>query len=105
MKYVSFIITSLPVAVFFVGVNTVLAARGPARSIAAVRTDSVPVIDGRIDESCWSLAKIATDFTDYKTESLAVEQTFVRVLYDDDNLYIAFECLEPEPDRIIAFER
>jgi hypothetical protein len=105
MKYILFIIIGLPVTIFFVGVNTALAARGPARSIAAVRTDTVPIIDGKIDESCWSLANIATDFTDYKTESLAVEQTFVRVLYDDDNLYIAFECLEPEPDRIVAFER
>jgi len=105
MKYISFTIISLPVIVLFVGVNQALAARGPARSIAAVRTDIVPIIDGQIDESCWSLANIATDFTDYRTESLAVEQTIVRVLYDDTNIYIAFECLEPEPDRIIAVER
>ncbi len=105
MKYIPFIVICLPIIAFFVGVNAVLAARGPARSIAAVRTDTAPVIDGKIDESCWSLANIATDFTDYRTESLAVEQTLVRVLYDDDNLYIAFECLEPEPDRIIAVER
>jgi len=105
MRYILFIIISLPVTVFLVGVNTTLAARGPSRSIAAVRTDTVPIIDGKIDDSCWEMANIATDFTDYKTESLAVEQTFVRVLYDDVNLYIAFECLEPEPDRIIAFER
>ncbi|MHC4206188.1 MAG: carbohydrate binding family 9 domain-containing protein [Planctomycetota bacterium] len=75
------------------------------RSVAAVRTDTAPVIDGKIDESCWSLANIATDFTDYRTENLAVEQTFVRVLYDDINMYIAFECLEPEPERIVAMER
>jgi len=105
MKCFPFIIICLPVIVLFVGVNQALAARGPARSIAAVRTDTVPIIDGQIDESCWSLANIATDFTDYRTESLAVEQTLVRVLYDDNNLYIAFECLEPEPDRIIAVER
>jgi hypothetical protein len=71
----------------------------------AVRTNTAPVIDGKIDELCWSLAKVATDFTDYRTEKLAVEQTFVRVLYDDDNIYIAFECLEPEPQRIVSMER
>jgi len=105
MKYIPFIVIGLPIIVFLVGVNTALAARGPARSIVAVRTDTAPIIDGKIDDSCWEMANIATDFTDYKTESLAVEQTFVRVLYDDDNLYIAFECLEPQPDRIIAVER
>ena len=105
MKYTLFIIICLPIIVFFVGVNTALATRGPVRSIAAVRTDTAPIIDGKIDESCWSLANIATDFTDYKLERLAVEQTIVRVLYDDENLYIAFECLEPDPNSIVAVER
>jgi hypothetical protein len=82
-----------------------MAARGPVRSVAAVQTDTAPVIDGKIDDSCWSQANIATDFTDYRTEKLAVEQTIVRVLYDDVNIYVAFECLEPEPERIVGMER
>ncbi|MHC4323680.1 MAG: carbohydrate binding family 9 domain-containing protein [Planctomycetota bacterium] len=105
MKHILFTTISLLITASSVGVNTALAARGPVRSIAAVRTDTAPVIDGKIDESCWSLANVATDFTNYRTESLAVEQTFVRVLYDDDNMYVAFECLEPEPERIIGMER
>ena len=105
MKYILFTIISLLVTIYFVGVNTALAARGPVRSMEAVRTNTAPVIDGKIDDLCWSLANEATDFTDYKTESLAVEQTIVRVLYDDNNLYIAFECLEPEPERIVGMER
>lgn len=71
----------------------------------AVRTDTRPLIDGKIDESCWSKAEMAIDFTDYKLERLAVEQTIVRVLYDDENLYVAFECLEPDPNSIVAIER
>jgi len=73
--------------------------------MAVVRTKTAPVIDGKIDELCWSLANEATDFTDYRTENLALEQTIVRVLYDDVNIYIAFECLEPEPERIVGMER
>jgi hypothetical protein len=73
--------------------------------MAAVRTNTAPVIDGKIDEPCWSQANVATDFTDYRIERLAVEQTFVRVLYDDENLYIAFECVEPDPNRIVGVER
>ena len=80
-------------------------ARGPVRSVAAVRTDTPPVIDGKLDEACWSQANIATDFTDYRIEQLAVEQTLVRILYDDQNLYIAFECLEPDPNSIVGVER
>jgi hypothetical protein len=48
---------------------------------------------------------VATGFTDYRIERLAVEQTFVRVLYDDENLYVAFECVEPDPNRIVGVER
>ncbi|MHC4173402.1 MAG: carbohydrate binding family 9 domain-containing protein [Planctomycetota bacterium] len=80
-------------------------ARGPARSMAAVRTDTPPIIDGKLDDACWSQANIATDFTDYRIEQLAVDQTLVRVLYDDQNLYIAFECLEPDPNSIVGVER
>jgi len=80
-------------------------ARGPARSIAAVQTDTPPVIDGKIDDACWSQANASTDFIDHRVEQLAVEQTFVRVLFDNENLYIAFECLEPDPNRIVAIER
>lgn len=105
MKHILFIIISLPFIAFFMCANTASAARGPVRSMAAVRTKTAPVIDGKIDDLCWSLANEATDFTDYRTENLAVEQTIVRILYDDDNLYIAFECLEPEPERIVAMER
>jgi len=73
--------------------------------MAAVRTDVAPVIDGRLDEACWLRAETATDFTDDKLERLAAEQTFVRVLYDDENLYISFVCLEPDPNSIVAIER
>ena len=105
MRYILFIIISLPIIAIFVGVNTASASRGPVKSMAAVRTNTAPVIDGKIDDLCWSLANEATDFTDYKLERLAVEQTIVRVLYDDENLYISFECLEPDPNSIVAVER
>jgi hypothetical protein len=83
----------------------VVRARSDAKSIAAHRIDAPPVIDGLLDESCWAQAEVATDFIDYRTERLAVEQTRVRVLYDDESIYIGFECLEPEPDKIVAFAR
>jgi len=79
--------------------------RGPVRSMAVVRTDTPPIIDGKLDDACWSQANVTTDFTDYRLEQPAVEQTFVRVLYDDQNLYIAFECLEPDPNSIVGVER
>jgi len=70
-----------------------------------LQTISLAVNDGKLDEPCWSQANVVTDFTDYRIERLAKEQTFVGVLYDDENLYIAFECMEPDPNRIVGVER
>jgi hypothetical protein len=105
MKYTLIKFMVLPVIVFLINADAGGAARGPVQALAAVRTDTAPVIDGKLDEPCWSQANIATDFTNYKTERLSEEQTLVRVLYDDENLYVAFECLEPDPNLIIAVER
>ncbi|MHC4119505.1 MAG: carbohydrate binding family 9 domain-containing protein [Planctomycetota bacterium] len=105
MKHPIVTLLTLPAMILLIHVDLGRAARGPLRSMKAVRTDSPPVIDGKIDESCWSTADAVTDFTDYKLERLAVEQTIVRVLYDDENVYIAFECLEPDPNSIVAVER
>jgi len=104
MKYTTVLLIALPALILLTNTGTAQ-TRGPARSMEAVRTDTPPVIDGKLDEACWSQANVNTDFTDYRTEELAKEQTFVRVLYDDENLYIAFECMEPDPNSIVAVER
>ena len=35
-------------------------------------------------------------------KTVKVQQTYVRVTYDTDTLYIAVECMEPHPEKIIA---
>lgn len=105
MKYTIIIFIVLPAIITLINAEAGWAARGHVRAMAAVKTDTIPIIDGKLDEPCWSQANVATDFTNYKTERLAVEQTLVRVLYDDENLYVAFECLEPDPNHIVAVER
>lgn len=94
----------LPMLFVLAGTGTAL-ARHEAKTIRAHRAKSPLVIDGVLDEPCWALAEVGTDFVDYRTERLAREQTFVRVLYDDTYIYFGFECLEPEPAKIVAVER
>lgn len=104
MKHATVLLTALPAIALLT--NTGAARdRGPVCSFEAVRTVTPPVIDGKLDEPCWSKANVATDFTDYRIEQPAKEQTLVRVLYDDDNIYIAFECVEPDPNSIVGVER
>ncbi len=74
-------------------------------SIPAVRTDTPPKLDGVLDDPCWQDAPVATDFTDTDAKRPAKQQTLVRVLYDGAYVYVAFECIEPEPEKIQAVER
>ena len=104
MKHAIVLLTALPALILLTNTGTAQ-DRGPARSLSAVRTDTPPVIDGKLDEDCWSQANVTTDFTDYRIEQPAKEQTLIRVLYDDENIYIAFECVEPDPNSIVAVER
>ena len=61
-----------------------------SRVLKAVRITGEITLDGRLDEPEWNLASPATDFTQRQpfTGSPSHERTEVRVLYDDDNLYV-----------------
>ena len=67
-------------------------------------TKSPPVLDGILDDACW--AEDAVRLTGFTYNRAPVEpadpQTIVRVVYDRDNIYFAFECLEPYIDDIVA---
>ena len=78
---------------------------GSIREFPATHTDVPPVIDGVLNEPAWQTAPAQGDFTSFQTESLANEQTWLRVLYDREAIYISFECLEPHPEAIVAAER
>ena len=61
------------------------------KTLNAVRTETAPMIDGNIDDEVWTKAKPVDDFLQFEPYNLvpASVRTEVRVMYDDDNLYIA----------------
>jgi len=69
-----------------------------------LRTDTPPVIDGKLDESLWSEAPFVTGYKtfipDFGLEM--VEKTFAYMAYDSENLYFAFRCLDSQPEKIKA---
>jgi len=75
-----------------------------ARSITAVKTATVPTIDGDITESAWSTASKAETFIDPQTGKPVADQTTALILYDAQNIYIAFHAIDSQPDRITARE-
>ncbi len=74
--------------------------------LTAVRIDERITLDGRFDEPAWKRAVPGSDF--YQriplTGAPATDRTEVRVLYDDDNLYVGIICFDPEPGRIVVKE-
>ncbi|MBI4408091.1 MAG: carbohydrate binding family 9 domain-containing protein, partial [Gemmatimonadetes bacterium] len=80
------------------------AGRPAPRRMMAVRAAAPPVIDARIDEAVWAQAQVASDFTtlEPKPGEAASEQTEVRVLYDDDAIYVAARLFDRTPDSIVA---
>ena len=73
------------------------------KSMNAVRTASPPVIDGNLDDEVWSNAVVLDDFIQYEPYNLKAPsvETEVRVLYDDDYVYIAFQNFDPDPSSIM----
>ena len=71
-----------------------------ARTLTALHVNTPPVMDGRLDDSCWKDAAQANGFSVFKDSAkLHPEETVGRVCYDDNNLYVALECKVKEMDK------
>lgn len=73
-------------------------------SVEMVRADAPPIIDGVLDDAAWQRAAVISDFKQVEPDEgmPPTEKTEIRLLYDDNALYIAFRCFDSEPDKIIA---
>jgi hypothetical protein len=65
-------------------------------------TGKPPVIDGIIGEDAWNMAEWQGDFVQKEPYEYAApsQQTIFKILYDDNNLYVAIRAFDTEPDKI-----
>lgn len=70
--------------------HTAAAHALPSPTIRAIRRTTDITLDGRLDEATWAQAQPGTGFRQAqpKTGEPAVQKTEIRVLYDDDALYV-----------------
>ena len=72
--------------------------------VRAVRITAAIKLDGELSEGAWREAEPADHFV--QSEPLegtqATEDTEVKILYNDDNLYIGVHCHDKEPGRILT---
>ena len=74
-----------------------------SRVATAVRITEPIVLDGHLAEAAWQEAPPAKDFIQLSPHpgEPSPNPTEVRILYDDDNLYVGVNCFDPDPSRII----
>ena len=61
-----------------------------------------PVINGQLNDKAWKAAKWDSDFTQFEPYNLAppTQKTAFKVLYDNNNLYVAIRCYDTDPAKI-----
>jgi len=72
--------------------------------VKAVRVEGAINVDGKLDEPAWQQATPYTSFTqrDPNEGQQVSEQTEVRVMYDDDSIYIGARLVDSQPKAIKA---
>lgn len=85
-----------------IGVDRGAPFRAEARSAVAVARSGPVRLDGRLDEEAWEAAPAFSGFIQKEPDegSPAREETEVRVLFDDEALYIGAVLWDSEPERI-----
>lgn len=73
-------------------------AQPPVKKLSAIKTAKAPKIDGVLDDEVWKNAPIATDFVENQPvagrHETHEERTEVRIIYDDDAIYVAARMYE-----------
>ena len=75
----------------------------PVRTYTTTRlTTAKPTIDGVLNDACWETGEWSGDFTQLlpKEGAKPSQDTKIKVLYDDKNIYVAIRCFDTEPDKI-----
>jgi len=75
-----------------------------AEPVPIFRTDTRPVIDGKLDDPVWSQATRFDRFITFKPDfgKPTSEKTVILVAYDRKQIYFAFDCQDSEPSKIKA---
>jgi len=95
---------TLTTFVFFLNFLFILGAE--YHQIQALRIYQAIEVNGQLDEPFWKEAQFTNEFTQREPDEgqPSTEQTEVRILYDDENLYIGLFCFDSQPDEIVANE-
>ena len=74
------------------------------REIKAIRIETPPTIDGKLDDVCWQNSAKTGELLQFEPErgEPASQPTTIYVGYDANNLYVAFECFKTDMNNLSA---
>ncbi|GAB7257583.1 DUF5916 domain-containing protein [Polaribacter sp. OB-PA-B3] len=74
------------------------------KTVTTQRVSKAPKIDGLLEDEAWQDAEILSDFVIFRPDNgklvSSEYQTFVKVVYDDEAVYISANLLDPDPKSI-----
>ena len=67
------------------------------------QVSTAPVINGMLDEDIWNQGDWVDSFTQYEpyNGSKASQRTEFKILFDEDNIYVAIKAFDTSPDSIV----
>ena len=74
------------------------------REIKAIRTETPPKIDGKLDDACWQNSTRTGGLIQFEPQrgEPATQPTTIYLAYDANKLYVAFECFKTDMDNLAA---
>ena len=87
--------------------TTAPATANAVHSVTAKAVSTAPRLDGVLDDPAWEAALPTEGFTQKEPQEgqAASQDTVVRVVFDEQNVYFGILCRDSEPDRIVSTER
>ncbi len=82
-----------------------LSSPAQAKKLACLPVPKPPVVDGRLEDACWSAGAKADGFVIARSGAAPAECTEVRVVRDAQALYFAFTCRESQMQKLSAPKR
>ena len=72
------------------------------KEMYAVRVQTPPVLDGILDDEVWKNVVPNSDFLQFRPYNMAppAEKTEVRVIYDDNYIYVGVNCIATQPQKL-----
>ena len=74
------------------------------RVIKAVRIETPPKIDGKLDDACWQNSAKTGELIQFEPQrgEPATQPITIYLAYDANNLYVAFECFKTDMNNLAA---